>query len=108
VPLPARIALALAAYPAGWVVREAAGGALGGLVVLAAIAACAWRLPARRAATVVAAGIACFAVVHVVAGPATVPAGLAAGALLFALAVAAVGWPAWRSSSSAPRDTRAS
>jgi tellurite resistance protein TehA-like permease len=86
-------------------VRQAASPALGGVVVLALIAACAVGLPRRAAALVVAAGIGCFVLVHLVAAVTVVGLGLAVGALLFA----AIGWRAWRhaSSSSARRATPA-
>lgn len=77
---------ALVAFPAGWAVREAAGGAAGGVVVLALIALCAAGLPRRTAAIVAAAGILCFVGVHLVAAVSTIYVGLATGALLFALA----------------------
>lgn len=98
-----RVACALAAFPVGWAVREAAGGAVGGVVVGGLIALCAAGLPRRRAAAVVLSGLACFAAVHLIARATSVYAGLAAGAVLFALACAR--WAA--SSSSAPRATRA-
>jgi hypothetical protein len=85
-----RTACALAAFPLGWAVREAVGGAAGGLVVLALIGAAAWGLPRERAAAVVACGIALFVGVHLLASVTTVYAGLAAGAVLFATAVR--GW----------------
>ena len=91
-----RLACALAAFPAGWAVREAAGGAAGGVVVLALIALCALGLPRRTAALVAAAGIGCFVLVHLVAAVLTVYVGLATGALLFAL----VGSRLWRDGSS--------
>ncbi|MCW2989451.1 MAG: hypothetical protein JWM73_45 [Solirubrobacterales bacterium] len=81
-----RLLCALAAFPAGWAVREAAGGAVGGIVVLALIGACAWGLPRRPALTIVALGILCFVAVHLIAAVTTIYAGLATGALLFALA----------------------
>ncbi len=80
-----RLACALAAFPAGWAVREAAGGAAGGAVVLALIGACAVGLPVRRAAGLVTTGIACFVAVHLIAAATTVYIGLATGALLFAV-----------------------
>ena len=83
-----RLACALLAFPAGWIMREIAGGAAGGVVVLAAIAACAWGLPRRAAALVVALGVACFVVVHLVAAATSIYVGLATGAVLFALACA--------------------
>lgn len=95
--MPSRIRLlcALAAFPAGWGVRELAGGAVGGIVVLALIGACALGLAPRRALAVVAAGIACFVAVHLVAALTAVYVGLATGALLFA----AVGSRLWRDES---------
>lgn len=83
-PAGLRFLCALAAFPAGWAVREAAGGAAGGLVVLALIAACAWGLERRRALVVVATGVVCFVGVHLLAAVTTIYAGLATGALLFA------------------------
>lgn len=94
---PLRLALALAAFPAGWAAREAAGGAVGGLVVLALVGACALGLPRRRAAFVVALGVACFVAVHLVAALTAIYIGLAVGALAFA----ALGSGAWRTSPSA-------
>lgn len=79
-----RTACALVTFPAGWAMRESAGGAVGGVVVLGLIGACAWGLPRRSAAIVVAAGIACFVAVHLLAAATTIYAGLAAGALAFA------------------------
>jgi hypothetical protein len=81
-----RLSSALAAFPAGWAVREAAGGAAGGVVVLALIGLTAYGLPGRRALGVVATGIACFVAVHLIAAAWTIYAGLATGALLFAVA----------------------
>ncbi|MDX6665108.1 MAG: hypothetical protein QOG68_1314 [Solirubrobacteraceae bacterium] len=81
-----RLACALAAFPAGWATREAAGGAAGGVVVLALIGLSATGLPARRAAGLIAAGILCFVAVHLIAAVTTVYVGLAIGALLFAVA----------------------
>lgn len=78
-----RLACALTAFPAGWAVREAAGGAGGGAVVLGLIGACAWGLPRREAVAVVGAGIAGFVLVHLVAAATTIYLGLAVGALLF-------------------------
>ena len=100
-----RLACALTAFPAGWGVREAAGGAVGGIVVLGLIAVCAHGLPLRRAAAVALAGVACFVLVHLIAAATTVYVGLATGALLFA----AVGSRLWRdgSFSSARPATRA-
>lgn len=98
-----RLACALLAFPAGWAVREAAGGGAGGVVVLALIGACAAGLPARRAAALVAAGILCFVAVHLIAAATSIYAGLAIGALLFAV----VSWRWHASSSSAPRATPA-
>jgi hypothetical protein len=86
VPAWIRLTCALAAFPAGWAVREAAGGAAGGVVVLALIAASAYGLPARRAAGVMLTGIACFVSLHLIAAASTIYAGLATGALLFAVA----------------------
>jgi hypothetical protein len=88
VPTWIRLLSALAAFPAGWAVREAAGGAAGGLVVLALIAACAWGLPRRPALAVVAAGILCFVAVHLIAAATSIYVGLAIGAILFAVACA--------------------
>jgi hypothetical protein len=88
VPTWIRLVCALAAYPAGWAAREAVGGAAGGLVVLALIAGCAAGLPRRTAAIVCAAGVLCFAAVHVIAAATTTYAGIATGALLFAVACA--------------------
>jgi hypothetical protein len=101
-PLPARIAAALLAFPAGWAVREAIGGAAGGVVVLALIGACAWGLPRRRALLTVAAGIGCFVAVHLIAAVTAIYVGLAVGALAFA----AIASAPWRSSSSAQPGTR--
>ena len=81
-----RLLCALAAFPAGWAVREAAGGAAGGVVVLALIAAAAAGLPRRAAIGVMATGVVCFVAVHLLAAATTVYVGLATGALLFALA----------------------
>ncbi|MFL5843908.1 MAG: hypothetical protein ACJ762_04375 [Solirubrobacteraceae bacterium] len=81
-----RLACALIAFPAGWAVREAAGGAAGGVIVLGLIGLCAWGLPRRTAATVVVAGILCFVAVHLVAAVTSIYVGLATGALLFAVA----------------------
>ena len=83
-----RIACALAAFPSGWAVREAAGGAAGGVVVLALIAAAALGLPRPTAAVVVAAGVLCFVAVHLIAAATAIYAGLAIGAILFALVCA--------------------
>lgn len=79
-----RTASALVTYPAGWAVRETAGGAAGGLVVLGLIGACAWGLPRRSAVLVVAAGVLCFVAVHLIAAVSAISVGLAAGALAFA------------------------
>ena len=100
-----RTALALCAFPLGWAAREAAGGGVGGVVVLACIAGCAWALPRPRAVRVVVLGIACFVLVHLVAAVTAIYAGLATGALLFA----AIGSRLWRdeSFSSGPPATRA-
>ena len=87
-----RTVLALAAFPAGWAVREAAGGAVGGVVVLACIAGCAFGLPGPNAVRVVALGIACFVLVHLVAAVTAIYVGLATGALLFT----AIGSRLWR------------
>lgn len=105
-PTRLRLLCALAAFPAGWAVREAAGGAAGGAVVLALVGACALGLPARRAALVVAVGLACFVAVHLLAAATSIYVGLAAGAALFA----ALGSALWRggSSSSARPATPAS
>jgi hypothetical protein len=103
VPSPLRLVAALAAFPAGWAVREAAGGGPGGVVVLALIGACAWGLPRRDALRVVALGIACFVAVHLIAAATAIYAGLAVGALAFA----ALGSRVWRSSSSARPGTPA-
>ena len=94
---PLRTVCALAAFPAGWAVREAAGGALGGIVVLGLICACAAGLPRRSASVVVALGIACFVAVHVVAAVTAISVGLGVGALAFA----AVGSRTWQTSPSA-------
>lgn len=83
-PTWTRTVCALATFPAGWAVREAAGGAVGGVVVLGLIATCAWGLPRRSAAIVVIAGILCFVAVHLLAAATTIYAGLAAGSLAFA------------------------
>lgn len=96
-PAAVRPLLALAAFPAGWATREALGGAAGGVVVLALVAACAWGLPRRRALLVAGAGAGCFVAVHLIAAVATIYAGLAIGALAFA----AIASAAWRSSASA-------
>jgi predicted tellurium resistance membrane protein TerC len=105
VPPWIRIVCALAAFPAGWAVREAAGGAAGGVVVVALIGACAHGLARRRAITVAVAGVLCFVGVHLIAAATSIYAGLAVGGVLFA----AIGWWAWReeSSSSARRATPA-
>lgn len=79
-----RLPCALAAFPAGWAVREAVGGAAGGIVVLALIAACAWGLARRSAVVVVLAGILCFVAVHLVAAITSIYVGLAVGAVAFA------------------------
>ena len=81
-----RVVCALSAFPAGWAVREAAGGAAGGVVVLALIGACAWGLPRKRAAFVAVAGVLCFVAVHLIAAVTSIYVGLAIGAVLFALA----------------------
>ena len=81
-----RVACALAAFPAGWAVREAAGGALGGIVVLALIAVCAAGLPRRQALWIAAIGILCFVAVHLVAAATSIYVGLATGAVAFAVA----------------------
>ncbi|HVW16632.1 MAG TPA: hypothetical protein VHB30_00140 [Solirubrobacteraceae bacterium] len=88
----ARTLVALAAFPAGWAVREAGSGLAGGLVVLAAIALCAAGLEHRAAARVAGAGVACFVAVHLIAFATTIYLGLACGALAFA----ALASPAWR------------
>ena len=85
-----RPACALAAFPAGWVVREAAGGAAGGAVVLALIAACAWGLPQRSAVFVVTAGVLCFVAVHPIAAATSIYAGLSVGSLVFSVLCLAV------------------
>jgi NitT/TauT family transport system substrate-binding protein/putative hydroxymethylpyrimidine transport system substrate-binding protein len=86
-----RVACALAAFPLGWAVREAAGGAAGGLVVLALIGAAAWGLPRARAGVLAAAGVILFVAVHLIAKASNVYAGLAVGAILFAAAAFASG-----------------
>ena len=96
-----RILCALAAYPLGWAVREALGGGAGGVVVLALIAGAAWGLPPRRALGVAATGVLLFAGVHLLASVTTVYAGIATGAIAFAVACRA--WAG--SSSSEPRAT---
>lgn len=85
--MPPRIRLlcAAAAFPAGWAVREAAGGAAGGVVVLGLIALAALGLPRRTALIVGLTGIGCFVLVHLVAAATTISVGLATGALLFVL-----------------------
>ena len=95
--------IALAAFPAGWAVRAAAGGAVGGVVVLVAIAACTLGLERRAALRLAALGIACFVAVHLIAFATTDYVGLACGAVAFAALVSR----AWRSSSSARRATPA-
>lgn len=80
-----RLICAVVAFPAGWAVREAAGGAAGGVVVLALIGACAWGLPRRTAALVILAGVLCFVAVHLVAAGTSIGVGLAAGAAAFAV-----------------------
>jgi hypothetical protein len=99
------VASALLAFPAGWAVRELAGGAVGGIVVLALIGICALGLPRPRAIAVVATGIACFVAVHLIAAATAIYAGLALGAVLFV----AIGSRLWRdeSFSSARRATPA-
>jgi hypothetical protein len=97
-PSPAlRLAAALAAFPAAWAVREATNGGLGGLVVLALIGVAAVGLPPRRAALVVAIGLGCFVVVHLIAALTAIYVGIAVGASAFA----ALGSSAWRTSPSA-------
>ena len=59
-PSPLRPLLALAAFPAGWAVREQGSAGVGGIVVLVLIAAAAAGLPRGAAARVVLLGIACF------------------------------------------------
>ena len=86
-----RVTAALLAFPLGWAAREIAGGAVGGIVVIALIAVCALGLSRRRAAGVAAAGVVCFAAVHVIARASAVYAGLASGALLFAVVVVLAG-----------------
>jgi hypothetical protein len=88
VPTQIRLVCALAAFPAGWAVREAAGGAAGGVVVLALIGACAWGLPRRTALLVAGTGILCFVAVHLIAAVTSIYVGLATGAVLFAVACA--------------------
>lgn len=83
-----RLSCALAAFPAGWLVREAAGGAAGGVVVLALIGACALGLPRRTALLVAFTGILCFVAVHLIAAATSIYAGLATGSLLFAIVCA--------------------
>lgn len=104
-PSRIRLACALVAFPAGWALREAAGGAAGGVVVVVLIGLCAWGLPRPRATAVAAAGIACFVAVHLIAAVTAIYAGLAIGAVLFA----AIGSRLWRdeSFSSAQRATPA-
>lgn len=104
-PSELRLLFALAAFPAGWAVRQAASPAAGGIVVLALIALCALGLPRRTALLTAAAGIGCFVAVHLIAYGTTIGVGLACGALLYA----AIGWRLWRdgSSSSARRATPA-
>ena len=92
-----RVICAAAAFPAGWAVREAASGGLGGLVVLALIGVCALGLPRRQALVVVALGIACFVAVHVIAALTAIYVGLAVGASAFV----ALGSRTWRTSPSA-------
>jgi len=104
VPLGLRTLCALAAFPAGWAVREATSGALGGIVVLGLIGACAYGLARRDAVRVVVLGILCFVAVHLIAALTAIYAGLALGALAFAAVVSVT----WRSSSSARPATRAS
>lgn len=89
-----RLAAAVAAFPAGWAVREATSGGLGGLVVLALIGVAAAGLPRRRAVLVVALGIGCFVLVHLIAALTAIYVGIAVGALAFA----ALGSSAWRTS----------
>lgn len=103
--VPHRLLCALAAFPAGWAVRQAVSPAVGGIVVLTLIAASASGLPRRTALLTVAAGILCFVAVHLIAYATAIGVGLACGALLYA----AVGWRLWRdgSSSSARRATPA-
>jgi hypothetical protein len=105
VPTRLRLLCALAAFPAGWAVRQALSPAAGGLVVLALIAICAAGLPRARALRVAAAGVGSFVLVHLVAAVSATGVGLAVGAVLFA----AIGWRLWRdeSSSSARRATPA-
>jgi hypothetical protein len=100
-----RLLCALAAFPAGWAVRQAVSPAVGGIVVLALIAATAFGLPRRTALLTLAAGVGCFVAVHLIAYVTTIGAGLGCGALLYA----AIGWRLWRdgSSSSARRATPA-
>ncbi len=102
-PSRTRALIALAAFPAGWAVREATSGAVGGVVVLAAIAACAIGLERRAALRLAALGVACFVAVHLIAFATTVYVGLACGAIAYAGLVSR----AWRSSSSARRATPA-
>jgi tellurite resistance protein TehA-like permease len=96
VPPWIRLLCALAAFPAGWAVRQAASPAAGGIVVLVLIAVCAAGLPAARAAAVVGLGIACFVLVHLVGAVTAAGVGLAVGAAVFAL----VGSRLWRAASS--------
>jgi hypothetical protein len=84
VPTRLRLVLALAAFPAGWAIRQAASPAVGGVVVLGLIGGCALGLPRRTAALVVGTGVACFVLVHLVAAVAAIGVGLAVGAVLFA------------------------
>ena len=95
-PPALRLAAAVTAFPAGWAVREATSGGLGGIVVLALIGVAAAGLPGRRAALVVALGIGCFVAVHLIAALTAIYVGLAVGALAFA----ALGSGAWRAAPS--------
>jgi hypothetical protein len=105
VPAVFRLLCALAAFPLGWALREAAGGVAGGIFVLTLIAGAAWDLPRPVALRVAAAGVLCFVAVHLIAFATTIYVGLALGAVAFA----AIGSALWRdgSSSSARRATRA-
>jgi hypothetical protein len=95
-PSPLRPLLALAAFPAGWAVREQGSAGVGGIVVLVLIAAAAAGLPRGAAARVVLLGIACFVAVHLIAAVTATYVGIALGALAFAAIVSA----AWRTSPS--------
>ncbi len=87
-PTRARIAVALAAFPAGWGIRQAFSPAVGGIVVIAAIAACCLGLPRHVALRLAALGVLCFVAVHLIAYVTTDAIGLACGALAFGALVA--------------------